>query len=169
MKTLSLPDGSLVRLVDVARARFEPHFRSSNGYYVDLDMRDGSTREDIQRVSRDAAEGRRNEIVLLMQEAWAEVDAYECGRQEATADARSSGYADGLEDGRREGHAWGRENGLREGIQHVVNYVQETREQFMRELDCVAELSPRRRRFFRDGIDVLTGIIRHFSEDGYEP
>jgi len=173
MRTLALPDGSVVKLVDIRRVRVESHFLSSK-YYVDLDMRYSGVQEDLQHISKADAERRQADIVALMQEAWQEVDPYQCGLEEGAATGRSEGYDQGrsegynagIEEGRSQG--WG--NGYREGKQSIISHLIERRENLMREQSYDDQSGPSRRRYRRNAIDILTEIIQCFlprPDDNY--
>ncbi|HEX3952454.1 MAG TPA: hypothetical protein VHW90_02705 [Stellaceae bacterium] len=152
-----------MKLVDVKAARVDNHFMSSDRWYVDLDMRDGSTREDIQRVSKDAAEERRAEIIASMQRAWDEIDPFDDGYKAGVAAGYWEGHRVGLEEGRSQGYQSGLDSGFRDGRQSVISHLLERRENFIMQQGYGEQLSPSKRRYLRNAISILTEVIQYFS------
>jgi hypothetical protein len=108
MLTLELANGSRVPLVDVKSFQVCPHFFSRDEYYVQVELRDGGTRDVVERLSQKAAHNKKNEIARLIEKAWGELDAYGYGYEAGFRTGQSEGYsigrADGQLDGRRIGY-----------------------------------------------------------------
>jgi len=165
MLTLALADGSRVPVVDVRRSQIHPHFWSRDQYYVQVELRDGCTRDVINRLPLNSARKKQTEISHLIKEAWVDLDPYDHGRRAGVEEGRSEGYSVGLTEGRSEGYSAGLTEGRSEGYRSIVSYAFEVREAYMRELADLTELSPSRRRFLRNAITVLTDIMARFSAE----
>jgi hypothetical protein len=165
MKMLALADGSLVPLVDVKRPQIYPHFFSRDKYYVQIETRDGGSRDVIEQLSRNAARDRHAEISRSIEDAWAERDPYDYGISVGTAEGRSEGYSTGFAAGKSEGRCAGQAVGFEECRRSILSYLFEMREGYMCELTNDPDLPPSSRRFLRNGITVLTKIIGHLSAE----
>lgn len=78
MRTFVLPDGSIVKTVEVKAVRVHSHFWSDK-YYVQVELRDGSTRDVAEHLSSDAAHEKKEEIVAVVRGAVDEVEPFEYG------------------------------------------------------------------------------------------
>src|SRR5579872_4785996 len=94
LRTLSLPDGSIVPVVDVKAVRVHPHFWSRR-YYVEVELRNGQVRSICEQLSREAAQEKKAEVIATVRQAADEVDPYEAGLGQGKAEGRSEGFAEG--------------------------------------------------------------------------
>lgn len=163
MMVLALADGSHVPAVDVKCAQVHPHFWSRDQYYVQVELRDGCTKDVVERVSLNSARERQTEISHLMEEAWVELDPYDYGRRMGAAEGWAKGYSAGLTEGQSEGRRSGWASGYEECRRSILSHIFELREAYTRELARGHELSPNRRRFLRKAVALLTDIIERFS------
>jgi hypothetical protein len=160
LKIASLPNGSIVSVVDVKAVRVHKHFLRSDKFYVAIEFRNG-TREDIaEQLTRQAAEIKKAEITDLVHDAWQEVDPYEFGRQAGSTEGRAVGWAEGFAAGHSEGYQNGRDEGCSEGRRFILWRITEWRENLLREQCSAADLPPSRRRYLRDAISVLSEVIQ---------
>jgi hypothetical protein len=161
VKTVALPDGSVVPVVDIKVVQDHRHFWKSNEYYVQVVMRDGKTQDVLGHLSGDAAQVKRDELMSLIQQAWDEIEPYEHGYQAGHQRGRSEGHSDGFAAGKSEGYHSGRIDGWDEGRNSIISYLVERREGLMREQAAGELYPPSRRRYVRIGIGLLTNIIHY--------
>jgi flagellar biosynthesis/type III secretory pathway protein FliH len=166
MRTFSLPDGSVAKLVDVKAARVQKHFFGDK-FYVTVEFRDGSTKEVIEHLSAEAAQAERTKIVSAIKDAWAEVDAYDFGYEEGHAQAKTEVWSQANQQGHEEGYRVGFQNGeaagYREGRRSILSPLIERREALIAEQLNGGHKAPSQRRYLQISISLLTDIIRYFS------
>ena len=89
MRTKVLPNGSIVALVQIRSFRIEKHFLSGK-HYVQLELKNGSVRNAVGRVSNAEAETVRQELIGAIQLAYDELSPFDYGYEEG-AYRRASG------------------------------------------------------------------------------
>jgi len=168
LQTFSLPDGSIVKLVDVASARVTKHFWSDK-FYVEIEFRNGSTRDVVEHLPREAADMKQAEIVAMIRQAWEEVEPYQHGFHTGYARGKVEGLSEGLEQGRTQGYQsgfeTGRGQGHADGRRSILSPLIERRETMISEESNSAGQTPSQRRYRRNAISVLTDIIQNFSPE----
>jgi len=158
--TFVLPDGSIVKTIEVKAVRVHSHFWSDK-YYVQVELRDGSTRDVVEHLSSDAAHEKKGEIVAVVRDAVDEVQPYECGHQAGFAAGRAEGRSEGFTEGRSQGYQDGLTNGHAEARRSILSAIYQRREAYLQEQEMDLGLPPSKRRYLRNATSVLTDLIQH--------
>jgi hypothetical protein len=168
----ALPDGSIVKLVEVKAVPVRRR-RMSGKYYVEIELKNGSTHGVVEHFSKEEAEKKQAEIIKAVEEAWDGVTPYDVGHEAGRVRGYAEGWSEGLEHGRSEGwseaHSAGfrirADNGRSEERQYVLWILFQRREALMNEQQPAGQLPPSRRRYLRDAISVLSDVIRELSPE----
>lgn len=156
----ALPDGSIVKLVEVKAVPVRKHLLFSK-YRVEIELKNGSTRRVVENLSEEEAEKKQAEIIRVIQQAWDEFTPYDVGHEAG----RVQGYAEGWAEAHAAGLRIGRENGRSEEREYVVGVLLQRRETLVNAQQSAGKLPPSRRRYLRDAISVLSDLIGELSSE----
>lgn len=165
VKTLVLPNGSIVKAVDVEAVRVHQHFFSDK-YYVQVELRGGFSRDVAEHLLRDAAQSKKAELVAGIQSAVEEVSAVQYGHEAGFAEGRSEGRSEGFAEGRSQGYQEGWSSGQAEARRNISATIFKQREALMQEQQYNTDLAPSRRRYINNAISIFTDLIRYLSDEG---
>jgi flagellar biosynthesis/type III secretory pathway protein FliH len=177
-----------VALVQIRCVRIEKHLLSSK-YYVELELKNGSVRNAVGRVSHAEAEAVRQELNDAIQLAYDELNPFDYGYQEGRTDGHLEGRASGFEEGRKGGYQEGYSNGCSEGFSqgytegyelglcegrergsaderaHILHQVSGMRDALVQEQRWGELVEPSRRRYLSHAIRALADVIRAFASE----
>jgi flagellar biosynthesis/type III secretory pathway protein FliH len=165
VKTVALPDGSVVPVVGLKSVHVLHVLRKSDDYYVRIIMRDEGSRDVVEHLSMDAAQATRDELLSLMQQAWSEVEPYEFGYKAGQEAGKSQGYSEGFTVGTSEGYRSGRADGWTEGRNSVISYILSKREELIQKQVEAQFYAPAQRRYIRNAIELLSNVIHHLGSE----
>jgi flagellar biosynthesis/type III secretory pathway protein FliH len=158
---LGMPDDSMVSAIDVKAVRFHSYFFRSDRFYVRVELRDGSTRDVVEHVSKDVAQDKQSEIIAALQGAMEEVEPYEYGYQAGLGEGNTAGRSEGFTEGRSQGYQEGLADGQAEARRGILAAIYQRREAYVKEQAIDLSLPPSKRRYPRNAISVLTDIIQY--------
>ena len=164
LRTVDLPDGSIVPLVDVTAVRAHPHFWSRR-YYVQVELRNGSTRLVDEQLSREAAQEKKAEVVAAVHQAANEVDPYLYGYEAGFGRGKVEGRSEGFGEGHSQGLGEGRASGYAEAQRSIFSSIYQWREGLIQERADNVHHLPSRRRYVRNAIAAVTDLIQHLSPE----
>ncbi len=99
MKMISLPNGKFINPAHVESISVHAHFFNSKKFYVQMSLKNGSTKDIAERLDHEKALAIQEEYKAKVCDCCGEIDAYQLGHD----DGRRAGYDDRYKKGRQEG------------------------------------------------------------------
>jgi flagellar biosynthesis/type III secretory pathway protein FliH len=163
MKMIPLPNGKIINPAHVESVNVHPHFWNSEKFYVQLKFRRGETTDIEERLDRETADAVRDKCVKLIQEAAADISAYQVGYEEGTEHGRGVGYTEGHSQGWKEGYGRGRAEAYEIEQKGFLSNLYEFQAELIAEQQSCSQLSPDRRRYLKHSISAITEFIERIS------
>jgi flagellar biosynthesis/type III secretory pathway protein FliH len=183
MNVISLPNGKIIKPVDVDSIKVHHHFFSSTKFYVQVSLKDGSTEDIAEQLDEEKASALREEYEAKVRDCYADIDAHQLGHADGHKKGYQEGYDEGHKAGRQEGYDSGYKSGREEGyeaghldgysagmesaapIHHerFLNHIYEFLAELVTEQRDAGALTRDRSRYLRHSIDAITVLIERLK------